>query len=322
MNQKLPRAIQREVEAAEAAQAALTAQQQPPAPPAPAAPPAAEPAPTPEPTPVAPPSPTPAPAQPTQAPPVPDYWEQRFRTVQGMYSAEVPRLQQQLQEAERRAKEAEDKLKTVEPPKPNAPAASPQDIESFGADLVEMVQRQATAAFGQLAAQYLNQLQQLDGRIKHIEQGLQGVAKQTELTLDQQFYMKLAASVPDWEAVNVDPRFLTWLQQADPVYGVPRQAALEAAHKRFDVEQVAAVFKAWKSTLQTQPLNGLATMEVPRADGGAPQPAPPQAKPIISSKFVEDFFNDVARGRYAGREAEAQRIEAEINSAAAEGRIR
>lgn len=37
---------------------------------------------------------------------------------------------------------------------------------------------------------------------------------------------------------------------------------------------------------------------------------------------VTAFYNDVARGKYAGREREQERIEALINQALAEGRIR
>jgi hypothetical protein len=41
----------------------------------------------------------------------------------------------------------------------------------------------------------------------------------------------------------------------------------------------------------------------------------------MSQKAVQTFYNDLAKGRYRGREAEAERIENEINQAAAEGRI-
>jgi hypothetical protein len=46
------------------------------------------------------------------------------------------------------------------------------------------------------------------------------------------------------------------------------------------------------------------------------------SKVLLTEKQITDFYNDVARGRYRGREAEQQRIETEINNAISEGRVR
>ena len=57
----------------------------------------------------------------------------------------------------------------------------------------------------------------------------------------------------------------------------------------------------------------------------APNQSFPQAQAapkVVSAKFVEKFYNDMAKGRYVGREDEAAHIEAEIQTAAAAGLIR
>ena len=60
----------------------------------------------------------------------------------------------------------------------------------------------------------------------------------------------------------------------------------------------------------------------PASVGGAPQaPSTPAPKQLLSQKFVQNFYTDVAKGRYAQKPQEQERIEAEINLAAQEGRI-
>jgi hypothetical protein len=106
------------------------------------------------------------------------------------------------------------------------------------------------------------------------------------------------------------------------VYGATRQAALDAAYQALDAQRAANVFMAFKATLPaTRPAGSLANQVAPNGAAAA-APVAAGAKQLISSKFVEKFYNDLAKGKYSGRDAEAARIEGEINAAAAEGRIR
>jgi hypothetical protein len=270
-----------------------------------------------------------APAQPAPTPaPSDDGYEHKFRTLQGKYNAEVPRLTRALQEAEQKMQAFQqqmDELRAKTEAKPVdtevKPTADPKDIENFGADLVDMVNRQSEKVYNTIAAQLSKRVAEFDARIQKLEQQVTGVSQRTDTTLEQQFYAALGGLVPDWEKINADERWLQWLAEIDPIYGVPRQAALDAAHKALDPKRVANVFNAFKSQFQPKAADSLSAQVAPSgAASSAPVAAP--AKQLLSSRFVENFYNDVARGRYVGREAEMQRLEAEINAAAAEGRIR
>lgn len=271
---------------------------------------------------------TPAPVAPAPAADPSDGYEHKFKTLQGKYNAEVPRLTRALQEAERKLQEMQRSVEELRTKAETKPAdteakheADPKDIENFGADLVEMVNRQSQRVYSALAAQFSKQVAAFDERIKALEQQVSGVSQKADTTLEQQFYAALGGLVPDWEKINTDERWLAWLAEVDPVYGAPRQAALDAAHQALDPRRVANVFNAFKASIPAKPSNSLSSQVAP-SGAATTVPSAPAAKPILASKFVENFFNDVARGRYAGREAEMQRIEAEINAAAAEGRIR
>lgn len=317
---ELPAAIQRQADEAAAAEAAVAQNSQPaenvltdPSQLAPAITPQAVVQPTNEPAPQAddPNSPT---------------WQQRFKSLQGMFAQKTGELQAQTRTYESQMANMQKQLDALMQTRKKDEAkerqvADPKDIENFGADMIEMVQRYAEQVFQSMAEQFGGQVSALDTRLAALEQELTGVNDRTEATLEQQFMVTLKGLVPDWETINTDTRWLKWLAEVDPVYGSNRQAALNQAREALDAQRVANVFNAFKAAHPAKPQDSLANQVAPSGAASPPQAGPKDA-PILSSKFVERFYNEVAKGRYVGREEEASRIDAEINLAAREGRIR
>ena len=263
------------------------------------------------------------PAQEPQ-PPQQDPWEQRYKTLQGRYNHDVPNLQSKVKELETQLTQAVQKMQEVakpqEPPE-KKPAADPQDVEAFGADLVDMVQRVAERMFGGAARTMQEQAARLDQRMTALEQALQGTTQTVAVTAEQAFFDRLTKMVPNWEDINNNQAFLDWLQEVDPVYGQPRQAALNFAQQQLNAERAANVFKAFAGTVPQAPKANPVEKQVSPKAAASSAPTSTE-KPVITQKQVTDFYNDVARGMYRGRDAEAARIEAMINSAMSEGRIR
>lgn len=279
--------------------------------------------------------PAPAPAAPPAEPPAPpaEDWQQKYRTVQGRYQAEVPELRAQNRRMESELAAAREQLaalgaavqKLQNPPaEPAQSKADPRDEQVFGADMVEMVNRYAQRTFA-AAQQRIDQVVSgFEQRIAALEQNVSGVSQRTEKTMESQFYATLEQLVPDWRAVNVTPEWLEWLGTVDEVYNVPRQTALDVAFERRDAPRVAAVFKQFtKSKPAKAATETMSTLVSPSEGGGGPVTPPPQqqAKPMFSQKAVQQFYMDVARGRYRDRDAERVRLETEIDTAAREGRI-
>ena len=316
----LPKAIQRQVEQAAAAEAAIAQQvaqpsevvmtdpsQLAPANDSPSEPQSAQP-------------------QPVAPQPPAEDWQQKYKSLFGRFAKDTSELQAQNKQYESQMTAMQRQLDTLMQTRKQDEvkehkAADPKDVENFGADLIEMVQRYAERVFQSMSDQFGTKANELDGRLKALETQVTGVSDRTNNTLEQQFYATLNTLVPDWEQVNQDPRWLAWLGEEDPVYGANRQVALDHAHKGMDVQRVASVFKAFKAAHPVKPRSSLENQVAPNG-ASAPSPQAPGARPVLASKFVEKFYNDLAKGRYAGNEAEANRIESEINLAAAEGRIR
>lgn len=183
--------------------------------------------------------------------------------------------------------------------------------------MVDMVRRVTLAAYAGVA-------QQFDQRLTAIEQHLQGTANAVAKTTDEIFLERLKVRVPDYESINTSDGFLAWLDEIDPVYGLPRQDALTKAGDARDAERVAAIFLAYKATLQAPAPTPPATTKLdkqvaPRSTASTPAPTP--ARVTFTVAEVQAFYRAVQRGEYRGREAEAAALEQTYNAALAEGRI-
>ena len=320
----LPRAIQAQVEQANAL---LEAANKPPEAPAPAEPAqVADPEPAPEPAPAAPePQATPEPQ--AQSHPQPDVWEHKYKTLQGLFNREVPQLQTkvkdlegQLQEAIARLnKAADDKAKPAEPEKP---VADPRDVENFGSDLVEMVQRVAQRMLGSAATELQTRAASLEQRLAQLEQALAGTTQTVAVTAEQAFFDRLTKLVPEWEAINANQAFLAWLADVDPILGQPRQSALDAAQQTLNADRAAAVFKTFAASLPAAPKPNTLDKQVSPKGAASAAPAAPAQPVVYTQQQVVDFYNAKRRGEFRGREKEAAQFEAEINLAIAEGRVR
>lgn len=321
----LPKAIRNQVEAANALEQSMNAPQPSQGPQVvPLAQAAAEPQVAPPEPPVARQEPPPAPVVEPQRPaPQTEDWEHKYRTLVGMTSQQMSELTKRANAAEASRqdliRQMEELKRAVEAAKTAKPTIDPKDVETFGADLVDMVRRQASVEIEQAVSRALGDLVQ---RVNQLETSTQGVSQAVTQTAEQSFFSSLAHSVPDWEAVNSNPKFHEWLSQVDPVYGEPRQKALTIAREAMAVGRVVAIFNAFKATMAApQPTNeDLQAQVAPARSASAPAPVE-QGAQYVSGREVTQFYEDLRRGRYRGKEAEANRIEAVINAAIAAGRV-
>lgn len=318
----LPKAVQRQLEQADAVQAQLAA------------------AAAPEivtdasqlvvAAPVEPPPPAPVPPPPTPAPTPPQDstdWKNKARTLEGMLRAQVPELKTrntllESQIAQLQAQVEAMKTAAARPPEPPPKATvDPRDVEAFGESMMDMVQRYVTGAVAAVESKVSGLTGTLETRIKALEGVVNNVGQKTDATMEAQFWAQLKRLVPDYETINDLPGWQAWLAETDPLTGVQRQLALNAAREARDAERVATIFGLYTRSLPPPPAAALASQVSPAPGGAGAAPMAAPAAQRISEKFINDFYRDMRRGEYVGREAEAQQIEAAIHQAAAEGRV-
>lgn len=313
----LPEAIQRQVAEAEALERELYGEPTPV--PGNTEPPAESPVPVDPP--VAPVEP-PAPPQPSAE----DEYRKKYEVLQGKYNAEVPRLHEQLREATAQIQQALaelNALKSAPPPQPPAPPQPDNDAEVFGEDIVEAIDRRAEQRARKLVEA---ELAKVNSYVKSLEDRLSGVSTQVTLTAQDRFLKTLGENVPDYEQLNTDPGFLGWLGEVDPVYGLPRQEALNAAAKNLDAARVSTIFLAYKQLTGKQVEQAAAQSTRQELERQVAPPtartAPPQAPAgRVWTAAEYQAALDPRNIAKLGREA-ADRLFSEAEQALAEGRVR
>lgn len=315
----LPKQVEAQLRELEALEKQLNDAQNPaPADPAPnPAEPPQDPQPAPaEPKPV---EPTPTPTEPVVAE---EKWEQKYKTLKGMYDAEVPRLHADLRDLKAQV-DALRKAAETKPVEPAKPAVAEKlvtdaDVEAFGSDLIE-VQRKVAR---EVAAEFRGELDAMRAENEKLREQLTSTGTQVS---EASFEQRLYRLVPDFETVNADPKWIAWLNEVDPLLRAPRATVAQQAFNRGDAEGVAhyvAMFK--KSIAPVEPTADKTTeLELqiqPNRSATSTPPASQKGK-IYTNADIEKMFRKATDLGVKGRVEEAKKLEAEIDAAFMEGRV-
>jgi hypothetical protein len=261
---------------------------------------------------------------------------QKYRTLQGMYNAEVPRLHSQNKEMQQRVQQMEQLLASLsaqrsasEQPVVRETLVTQQDQEEYGEsiDIMRKVSREELIPVAQRLGKIEQMLQQMQTSV--VPQ-VQAVAKQQAVSAEQQFWSELTAYVPNWRDVNDNQDFQSWLLDIDPLTGIARQTYLDDAQRSLDAGRVANFFRTWlemtgqaavaQSTGRVSVSSELEKQVSPGRSRSAAAPQSSKSK-TYTPEDIRKFFEDVRTGKYKGREPERDRIERDIFSAQRENRI-
>jgi len=287
-----------------------------------------------------------APAAPVQSE---ESWQSRFRTLQGKYDAEVPTLHNQIRQLEHL-------ITTMRSPPERAVAYVPaepvpdldteipeEDYTTYGNDFVDSTRRWARAELAPVVKSLQQQVAELRGFYQQSTGDRMKDRVRAELDRDPDLSGR-------WQHLDTDAGFNQWLSEYDQFSGNRRLDMLREAYAGGDAVRTGRFFKAYLQehtdnrhppldTSQTllpvtraQDGNGyygngagsvdLSAYAAPgRASNATPGPGAPERR-FWTNRDIQAFYGDRMRGRYRGREQEADRLERDILAAAAEGRIR
>lgn len=272
----------------------------------------------------------PAPAKPSY-----EELEQKFRSLQGMFNpmmqklegekrelaAQVNQLTQRLTELEQQA------AQTRESGSPQQTFVRPEEVEEYGADFMDVVGRKAKeVAYEsvQRAEAAERQATELAKRLAQLEQQFGSVAQQTYASAEERFLSILGKKVPDYQQLNYDEHFLSWLAQRAPGTMTTRQSLLTDAYQAGDVDTVAWYFDTFKEesgrSQRTQQVDTrraeMAAQAAPRTSGNGQTNS--RVEKTWTSAEVRKFYSEGTKGKYSPEEY--SRIEADIFKAQQEGR--
>lgn len=249
-----------------------------------------------------------------------DAWQQKYRTLEGKYSAEVPRLNAQVKELTAQLAQMQEALK-----KPETPEKPPEvqklvtdaDVEAFGSDLIE-VQRKVAR---EVAMEFKKDIDELRAENAKLRDQLTQTGSQVGAV---SFEARLYQLVPDFEEVNKDARWVAWLEETDPMLRGPRKTVAQDAFNRGDAEAVKHYVDMFKATI-AEPTDNKRKAELERQvqPNRSVSSTPPSSQKgrTYSTKDIEKMFEKAAKLNATQKFDEAQKLEAEIDAAYMEGRV-
>jgi len=289
---------------------------------------------------------SPPPQSPTPAPiPAEDQsWEQRYNSLRGRYDT----LTRNYSDTNKRMNDMEALIASMqargaEPTPDTDPANLRQDRarlvteeeeNDYGKDMLDVVGRRARE-------EVLPEVEQLRGELANLKGRLEGVGTVMAGTRQQQMYDRMDAAVPEWQNINQTQEFIDWLQNVDAFSGRKKHDLLLDAFSRQETNRVLSFFQGFLAEASglppippspgnaapplAQPGNGsgkpsLEDFAAPGRARSAPQVTAPD-KPNYTTAQIAKFMADKRTGKWRGREAEADAIEADIYLAQHEGRI-
>lgn len=214
-----------------------------------------------------------------QPAPAPETFEQKYKVLQGKYDKEVPRLHRQLRDVTAQNNDLKNRvsgleaaiatMKKAKPEAPAEPALTPEEVDQFGPDLVDVIERKAREVANRLVAEKLGPIEQ---SVKQVNESVASQRETVALSARERMLAALEDAVPEWRKQNEDEGFLEWLEADDTYSGKPRQELLAEALQLNDAKRVIALFKGFQQE------NAVVNPEPSLKETPAPEPKTPEAK--------------------------------------------
>lgn len=229
-------------------------------------------------------------------------------TLHGKYKKEVPRLNQQLSDAQDRIAELEGQLRDAQSRLQQSEQGREQaegQVQQYEQYLRDEYGEEFSDAVNRVAEQVASQ--KIDEKQREQDQ-----------TEWDRFISAVKRNIPDFDAVNEDQAFVDWLNKTyDPDTGDLYQHTLNQASADRDVNSVIRVFSEFKrardNAAQPQP-TAPENQEAPRRKGQQAPPEPSSERQYTPEDY-QQLQQEILAGRWKGREAEARQLEAEIHAA-------
>lgn len=251
---------------------------------------------------------TPAPSNDSQNQPPADDWEHRFKVLQGKYNSEVPRFAQENKDLKSRLESLESEMVQLKATPPE-PLVKQEEIDEYGEGLIDVARRIAQ-----------EELAKKQSEIDALKEQINQISTATTNTAKNDFFKSLNAIVPEWEQINADPAFLTWLDEFDELAGETRQSLLTKAEQARDASRVGKFFTSFKKTSSSWAANSQSALEQQVVPPTNKAPDTPPSKKVWTRGEIAEFYDRMRRGVVS--DADAIAIEADITAASIEGRIR
>lgn len=238
-------------------------------------------------------------------------WEHLYKVLSGKYSSEVPRVAAENRELKESIRQLEDKVNRLSTTQSNSKESlvRQDEIDEYGQPLIDVIRR---AAREELSAK--------DAELDELKARMETFDSKVTRNVEVDFYEDLGRRSPEWVAINDDQNFHKWLEGYDELTGQRRQDLLSKAEADRDARRVSNFFSAYIKTNQSLAATANRSLESQVVPQTKTHNESPPAKRVWTRGEIQTFYARMRTGDISGADAVA--IEADIQAAAVEGRVR
>jgi hypothetical protein len=249
-------------------------------------------------------------------------WEKRYKNLRSSRDEKLYEAKSQLSNSLETIKILQQRIRELEKARPVVDPMkdlfTTEETETLGDVTVEAV-RKATMKATEIATKPLQEALESERKLREEQQNQ--LADRSKREAYDIFLSRIERAVPNWESINVDPKFIDWMEAPD-LDGTLRRIYFQRAEQQGNAALIIRYMKEYEGSV-VQLKDNLAAKVTPVGDTiGATQVKDKGKQELISIAFVNKFYDDLARGRYRGKESEAERIETLIDKATMEGRLK
>lgn len=258
--------------------------------------------------------------EPVVAPAKTDDWEQKYKSLEGKFNSQVPKLQHELGTTNTQIKTLTKELEDLKnrPAEPTREVAD--DEELVGADIVKAAERAARRE----TAKFQSKLDALVAENTELKQELGHVTENQSSFASNDFFAKLNGQVPDWEQIEKTEQGQKFLLSKIPGTGQSWNDALTSAAAHHNLADTTEIFE---ELVRRHP-----ELRAPKAKdkkddllkqitpGKSKTAVTTEAKKTWTSKEIDNAWASIGNRSVKGEEADQLAIE--LEAAMQEGRIR
>tara|TARA_R110000851_G_scaffold2513_4_gene9960 strand:- start:561 stop:1520 length:960 start_codon:yes stop_codon:yes gene_type:complete len=267
--------------------------------------------------------------KPADTPPtdVEDDFKQKYSTLQGKYSAEVPRLHQQVRDLTTELEQIRKDLSAPkdEPTKLKEKVSYVTDADraEFGEELLDVQRRVAK----EVSQEYEDRLEKQDAVITSLQDKIANTGNQVG---EMDFNQRLRQLVPEFSEIDNDDRWVAWLNEHDPMLRAPRRVKAQEAFDTGDAEAIAHYVGLWKATFAEPGVSDKPARQAELEKQVAPNrtansvrtKSVGQESKVYSTREVDAAWTKVRTLNTQGKYDAAEKLEAELTVAYMEGRVK
>lgn len=266
-------------------------------------------------------------------------WEHKYKSETGQFKAAAERANQAAREAWEQVRSLQGSVeelrqrldqKPAPAPEPELPGITNADVEALGSETVEFVQRAVAKALSDAEKVRRIEMQALYRALEETRGHVGGVEQHVVQSAEHMYRQELVRLIPDLDALVAHPAFEQWRNEEEGFSGYARAHFLALAHNAHNAQQVSKILSAFRSVVTPQ---AAAPAAAPTQNAELQrQLSPPKSKAqsattgntaqakVWTDKEITKFYADKVARRYT--DEQAARIQADIDSAVADGRVR